>query len=354
MTEQNPPAEIAQFSAHPKPTSPSNRRWLWPAVVLLCGGGMILWSQRESGQPANVQTNSDVNFNFGQNEKTTPPESTSSDVDPAGGPDSIQAKAIIKGGITDLLNDHPLETAEHPMDPLLLVAEKGLENLRLTLRDYTATIERQERVQGTLMPTETISLKIRQGVSAQQNDGTPVARGIYTRHQAPAAVKGQEAIYVEGKNDGNLIAHTTGMLNLKRFYLPPTGFIAMRGSRYPMTEAGFEVLITRMLERGKRDRDYGSCEVKVDREATINGRSCTMFELIHPMKEGPYDFHIARIAIDDQLNLPIHYEAHQWPTQEGGEPELLERYTYTDIVINPGLPDSAFDPANKDYNFPAR
>jgi len=334
------------------PSEPgTRRRWVWAALVLLVAA-LLVWFNRS---PATVENSAHrMDFRFADS-------AGSGDTDFASSVGEGEAKKtgepsgpLLKGGITDLLNDYPLETAAHPLDPLLLVAKKGLEKLRESLRDYTATLERQERVGDQLMPTETITLKIRQARTAEENNGQPIARAIYTRHEAPASLKGQEAIYVEGENDGNIVAHTTGLLNIRRLYLPPTGFLAMRGSRYPMTEAGFEVLIERMLERGQRDRDYGPCQVRVDRQATLNGRPCTVFEITHPAPEGPYDFHIARIAIDDELNLPIHYEAQTWPLQPGGKPELLERYTYSNIQLNPGLPTDTFSPDNPAYDFPKR
>ncbi|MBL8890996.1 MAG: DUF1571 domain-containing protein [Planctomycetaceae bacterium] len=328
----------------------SSRRWLWCGAVLLAAAGIVYWNQT----PVAVEeTKQKLEFNFA-GAGTGTGEVGANRASDAAVANPLEAAPIIKGGITDLLNDHPIAAAAHPLDPLLLIAQRGLENLRGSLRDYSATLERQERVGDQLLPAETITLKIRQGLTAEQNGGQAVARGIYTRHEAPASLKGQEAIYVEGANDGNIVAHTTGLLNLKRFYLPPTGFLAMRGSRYPMTEAGFEVLIQRMLERGQRDRDFGPCEVRVDRLATVNNRACTMFEIVHDKQEGPYDFHIARIAIDDQLNLPIHYESYTWPTTADGKPELLERYTYTDIQINPGLPEETFSPDNPAYQYPKR
>jgi len=327
-----------------------SRRWVWCGAVLLVAGAIAYWNR----SPAAVEeSNQKLEFNFSANGaangRLAGNDATAS---PTG--ENPGSATLIKGGITDLLNEHPIESAAHPLDPLLLIAQRGLEQLRGSLRDYTATLERQERVNEQLLPAETITLKIRQALTAEQNAGEAVARGIYTRHESPASLQGQEAIYVEGENDGNIVAHTTGVLNLRRFYLPPTGFLAMRGSRYPMTEAGFEVLIQRMLERGPRDRDFGPCEVRADRQALVNGRSCTMFEIVHPKPEGPYDFHIARIAIDDQLNLPIHYESFTWPKEPGGRPELLERYTYTNIQINPGLPAETFSPDNPAYAYPKR
>jgi hypothetical protein len=49
--------------------------------------------------------------------------------------------------------------------------------------------------------------------------------------------------------------------------------------------------------------------------------------------------------------VPVHYEAYDWPKQPGEPPVLLERYTYTDLKLNPGLTDADFDPKNPEYKF---
>lgn len=324
------------------------RKWIWVMAVVFVAAGIYLINRTTPTEESSAA----VEFDFGAKTGSTNAANSMSNAATTTGP--AGSAPVIRGGITDLLNDHPIDRAAHPLDPLLLVAERGLERLRGSLRDYTAVLERQERVGQQLMPAETIEIKIRQALTAEQNHGQAVARAIYTRHLAPDSLKGQEAIYIAGENDGNIVAHTTGLLNIRRLYLPPTGFLAMRGNRYPMTEAGFEVLIERMLERGRRDRNYGPCEVRIDREATVNGRACTVFEIVHPQPEGPYDFHVAQIAIDDQLNLPIHYASYTWPTQPSGKPELLERYTYSDIVINPGLSPESFSPDNPAYDYPSK
>lgn len=259
---------------------------------------------------------------------------------------------IVKGSITDILNDHPSDEAEHVLDPLLLVAEAGLAKLRSELVDYSAVITRQERVKGKLMPEEKIFLKIRQPKKEAEGQ-KKVARAIYTKHLAPDRLKDQQSIWVDGKNNNKLIAKPAPPLAWKRMTLGVNDSLAMMGNRYPMTEAGFEVLIQRMLEKGRRDRDHQDCEVEIDRHFKIDGRDCTLFTIRHPVKKEPFDFHIAQIAIDDKLNLPIFYQSKSWPEKEGGQPPLLERYKYTEIKINPGFTDYDFDTKNKEYKFPS-
>ena len=50
---------------------------------------------------------------------------------------------------------------------------------------------------------------------------------------------------------------------------------------------------------------------------------------------------------DDELQIPIRYESYDWPQKEGGQPVLLEEYTYTDLKVNVGLTDKDFDPDNE-------
>jgi hypothetical protein len=62
-------------------------------------------------------------------------------------------------------------------------------------------------------------------------------------------------------------------------------------------------------------------------------------------------FNVARIYIDDQLEVPIRYEAYDWPAQAGGAPVLLEEYTYMNLQLNSGLTDADFNVHNPAYTF---
>jgi hypothetical protein len=49
--------------------------------------------------------------------------------------------------------------------------------------------------------------------------------------------------------------------------------------------------------------------------------------------------------------MPIRYEAYDWPAQQGGQPQLLEEYTYLDVKLNQGYSDADFDVYNPQYQF---
>ena len=70
-----------------------------------------------------------------------------------------------------------------------------------------------------------------------------------------------------------------------------------------------------------------------------------------PTPRRNFRFHIARIFVDDELNLPIRYESYDWPEEEGGKPQVLEEYTYLNLKLNNGFTDADFDIRNPNYQF---
>ena len=62
-------------------------------------------------------------------------------------------------------------------------------------------------------------------------------------------------------------------------------------------------------------------------------------------------FNVARIFVNDTMNVPVRYEAYDWPRTAGGPPELIEEYTYLNMKLNVGLTDIDFDIHNPAYGF---
>ncbi len=231
---------------------------------------------------------------------------------------------------------------EHPLAPALRWAYQGLENVDKNLHDYSATVAKRERLDGTLGDYEYMFLKVRQ---------KPFS--VYVYFLDPPSIKGQEVIWIEGQNNGKMWAHPPGLKNklIGTVELEPTGVIAMRGQRYPITEIGIANLVKRLIEVGQRDSQYGECEVKFFQGAKINDRTCTCIQVMHPVPRRNFLFHIARIFVDDELNLPLRYESRDWPTKPGEEPPLIEEYTYLNLKVNNGFTDADFDIRNPNYQF---
>lgn len=274
--------------------------------------------------------------------------SSSNSGDPAIG--AVSAIAPANGTITSIISQERIDAADHPFDPLLKVADLCLAKIDRDIRDYTATLVSQVRVDGKLMEEKYLMCKIRHARAAGDRE---IPFSVYTLFLKPQSNVGKEAIWVDGWHEGNLVAHTTGLLNFKRYYLPPDGSIAMRGNRYPIREIGFRNLLAKMVKIGAKDRKHGECIVTVERNVKINDRICTMLKVVHPNQRDHFEYHIAKIYIDDERNIPIAYEGYLWPENEGDDPPLLEKYFYTNVQLNVGLTDEDFDAGNEEYHYPS-
>jgi len=242
---------------------------------------------------------------------------------------------------TDLLQQR--KPGEHPLMPSIRMAREGLRRIDANISDYTCKLVKRERINGEVLPREFMAVKIRH---------EPFS--VYMYFLGPKNIRGRECIYVEGQNDNKLIAHEGGgkiSRSLPTVEIDPNGFLAMRNQRYPITEVGVRNLIYRLIERAEPDTKYGECDVQIYRNAKVNGRVCTGLEVTHPVRRKNFLYHKARIFIDDELQLPIHYSSYDWPSTPGGPAELIEEYTYLDIKVNPGLTDKDFDRNNPDYAF---
>ena len=227
--------------------------------------------------------------------------------------------------------------------PALRMAREAMVRIDRDIQDYTCTLVKQENINGKLMPREHIFTKIRH---------KPFS--VYMYYVGPNDVKGRECLYVANNPDprrNKLIAHEGSGLITKTVRLNPEGFLATRGNRYPITEVGIRTLTTRLIEVAQNDIQFGECDVKFYHGTKVDGRSCTCIQVVHPTRRKQFRFHLARVFVDDELRVPIRYEAYQWPKTPGGKPVLDEEYTYMNLKINQGLTDADFSEHQADYNF---
>lgn len=246
---------------------------------------------------------------------------------------------------------HATAANAHPLDPALQIARSSLANIQQNIADYSAILIKRELINGSLTEHEYMGIKVR---NRKYNNGvlsTPFS--VYMAFLKPATVKGREVIYVENQNNGNIVAHEGGMKGrfLPTVNLDPLGMMAMRGQRYPITDVGLENLVVKLIEKGERDRKREECEVKFQQGAKVGDRDCTMLSVKHHEQRPYFDFHIAQVFLDNEMNIPIRYCAYDWPNAAGGNPVLLEEYTYMNIKTNIGLTDADFDQNNTKYNF---
>jgi hypothetical protein len=252
--------------------------------------------------------------------------------------------------VTPVTEARPV-AAEHPMMIAIRIAQEGLASMERDVKDYTATLIKRERVGDQVMDYEFMTIKVRNERVEGGQVTTPFS--VYLKYMKPKNIAGREVIYVKGQNNGKLCAKEAGGL-LPAVWLPPDGFLAMRNQRYPITEIGIHNLVVKLIERATDDMKHGPAEVQVLDNFKINKRDCKVISVTHPEKKPGFTFYHAKVFIDKELNVPVRYEAYDWPEVPGSKlsaAELIEEYTYVDIKVNQGLTNGDFDTKNPNYNF---
>lgn len=208
-----------------------------------------------------------------------------------------------------------------------------------TLQDYSCTFYKRERVNGKYTPLYMMQMKART---------TP--KSIYFKFVDP--YRGREAIYVEGRNNGRVLAHDVGFTKFLAgtLELDPKCARAMEDNRHPITEAGIGPLLETVANRWALELSPEESVVVIDPEIMVGSRRCLMIESIHPQKQAEFRFYKVRLFIDSEHNLPIRFEGYDWPGPKGTA-EMVEEYSYTDLKLNVGLGEVDFDPSNREYSF---
>lgn len=175
------------------------------------------------------------------------------------------------------------------------------------------------------------------------------------RFESPATVRGRELLFSNDKKRPHLLVRKGGIrLPFLKVNLDPHGAVAMLGNLCPVSEFGIKRMIERMIVLGEKELEYPECEVKIDPEFAFHDRSCIRIEVSHPVRREHFQYHLARILIDEEFQLPIRFESYDWPATEGDAPILKEEYTYQDLRLNVNLSDADFEPDNPEYRFTRR
>jgi hypothetical protein len=189
---------------------------------------------------------------------------------------------------------------------------------------YTAIFHKQERIDGTLLPEETIALKFKR------------PRMIQMRWIAKPFA-GREVTYVEGRNGNRIHVREAGLLGLLPVDLDPTGSLAMKGNRHAVTEAGIESLVQRIADNLRRGRAAGEVETRDGGEETVYGRRTARLEGVFPVTaRARYYCRRAVLSFDLETRVPIRVEIYDW------DEALLELYGFEDLKLDAGLREADF------------
>ena len=335
----------------------SRRRVILALSLSLLGGVLLIWFMQKHPEDAVESHTVRIEDAAADPEPITPsalevatPGTGNAQSDPTqtGSGEEIPQRPV---ELADLISQSLVDNAEHPLDPVLAVARLSIEEIDERIVDYECVITSQVFIDDRLDKERRMRAKIRHAI---EKDGDQKPFSVYLDFLSPRSLAGQEVIWVEGANDGKLVAHAaSGFLRLKRMHIAPDGPIAMRGSRYPIWDIGFRNLIEKMYEIGCCDRDDEDCQVIVTQGVKVEGRVCTLIEIKHEQEKETFQFHHAKIYVDNERKIPIGYEGYSWPINRDDPPPLMEKFYYTDMNLNVGLKDRDFDPGNPAYRYPS-
>ncbi|MEK6238173.1 MAG: DUF1571 domain-containing protein, partial [Planctomycetales bacterium] len=168
----------------------------------------------------------------------------------------------------------PKAAPQHPLQPVIDVLQAAQGNMA-KVKDYSYLFIKRERLNGKLGDYQHLEMKLRQ---------KPFS--VYANYLKPEAVKGQKALYVDGKNNNRLWAHPAGLRGrlVGTIALDPEGSWALNDNRHPITHAGILYTATGFLSVCREETAYGECEVKFYPGAKVDGRACTCVQVVHPRK----------------------------------------------------------------------
>jgi hypothetical protein len=235
----------------------------------------------------------------------------------------------------------PIDTT-HPLYKPLELAYKSRDALK-ELKDYDCVFSKQEVIDRRLKATS-MRLKFRE---------EPFS--VYLLFINPNA--GREVIFVQGKNNNQLLVHETGVKALAgTVSLDPKSKDAMADNKYPVTMIGMKNMLDKIIKQWEKEGKFAETAVQYYPEAKLGDVACMVIESKHPEKRDDFKFQMTRLYIETKTQFPVRVEQYDFPdrreTKRGKDGPLVEEYTYSQIKANIGLKDKDFDHTNPNYAFP--
>lgn len=237
--------------------------------------------------------------------------------------------------------------AGHALKPVIEYAKKEQAYLRSTVRDFSCRLTKRERIHGILQDHNYIDMWVREEQRNERGVSAPLS--IYMQFLAPKNVAGRRVLYVDGHNNNKMLVRNGGKhFDYVVVEIDPHGETAMDESLVPVTQSGFNQILAQMIAVLERhvaiDPSGTNTEVQQIKGAKLNQRACNVIRISHPTPQQGLEFHRVNVFVDDELHVPVRVDYMDWPRKPGGEAPLIAEYTYTNLKVNVGLPDSTFNP----------
>jgi outer membrane lipoprotein-sorting protein len=231
--------------------------------------------------------------------------------------------------------------ARHPLQEVMEFAAESRTALQ-DVKDYTAVFTKTELV-GNRMVKQVMDMKFRE---------KPFS--VYFRFRSPQE-QGREVIYVDGANNGHLLAHGSGIEAIAgTMSLRLNDRKVMEENRYPITKVGISNLLEtayQIWETEQKTAAPQDVEVKFFPNAKLGDILCQAVQITHKRPHRELRYSLSRVYFDKETKLPVRAERYGWPSRQGEKAPLVEEYTYSNLRTNVGLKNGDFDPRNPNYGF---
>jgi len=197
------------------------------------------------------------------------------------------------------------------------------------VKGYHCILHKQERLQGTLQPSETIACDFREdpfSVLMDWREGTRLAK---------------RTLYVKGENKDNILVKPAGLLALAGVVeRDPLGTDAKKSSRVPITEFGIRIGMGHALAPGEAAQKQNALHVEFLGEAKVKEAGDRVCWKLHRKDyKKPED-------IDGVADAVFYYDKETWlqvgTTLKDADGKLLGEYWFRDIQLNPDFKAGTF------------
>ncbi len=239
------------------------------------------------------------------------------------------AAPVVKDAGAPLPDDAQME-ALADSDPVAFL-ENCLRRYRREVHGYRAIMQKTERINGTLQPPEVIDVYFREK-----------PHSVLLRWKRGAR-KAEAALYVEGANNGKMLARPNGLIARKLAGDVVTrdvaGSDARQSGRYPLDQFGIKKGTERTLAAWEAARAQGKLSVKHLPDQTLaqaGGRPCFVLRRTYAAPEN-----------DGVTELTIYIDKQNWlqvgSILKGGEGQLIGEYYFQILELNPTFPPGQFE-----------
>lgn len=212
-------------------------------------------------------------------------------------------------------------------DPIAFL-EECIRRYDREVEGYTATLMKQERIEGRLERREIIKVWFREKPFSVRMKWQEGAR------------KASATLYVKGENRDQLLVRPAGVFSVAGIVTrDPNGSDAKKGGRYPLTEFGIKIGTQRTLASWKRAREANALHVEylgVKEVKEAGNRPCWVLRRSDYPK--PED--------DGITQLTLYVDKESWlqvgSILKGEEDRLIGEYFFRDIKLNPDFPAGTF------------